>query len=55
MEKLINKTLGSFLDEIADKYPNSDAIIHNKKNVRYTYREFNEMCNLVAKGFMKIE
>lgn len=54
MSDFINKTLGDFLDDIAAKYPTSDALIHHEKNIRYTYQEFNEVCRKIAKGFMKM-
>lgn len=54
MADFINKTLGDFLDEMALKYPKSDALIHHGKNVRLTYHEFNEVCRKVAKGFLKM-
>lgn len=54
MTHFINRTLGSFLDDMAEKFPDQDALIANGKNVRYTYYEFNEVCKKVAKGFMKM-
>ena len=51
---LIWSTIGSYLKEISNKYPTNDALVAVQKNIRYSYREFYEKCEKVAKGLMKI-
>lgn len=54
MSDFINATLGDFLDECAKKHPDNDALVYVNRKIRYSYKEFNEICRLAAKGFMKI-
>ncbi|MCK9222537.1 MAG: AMP-binding protein [Limnochordia bacterium] len=51
---MIDKTVGAFLDEVARKYPDHDAVVYPIEGIRYTYAEFNEMCNRIARGLMAI-
>ena len=53
-EELINKTIGDVLDETAEKYPDNDAIVYVDRGLRYSYREFKEKCDQLAKGLMKL-
>lgn len=52
MEILLNKTMGQLLDEIAEMYPHQEAVIYTDRPFRKTYREFNEICDRVARGFL---
>ena len=52
MPDLINVTLGQLLEEQARVNPDVEAVVSPYRNVRYTYREFNAICDQVAKGFM---
>lgn len=52
--EFINMTLGDFLDDIAAKYPDNDALVYVSRGLRYSYREFNEVCRQAAKGFLKM-
>lgn len=54
MEKLIEITLGSLLDEMAEKYPDHAGVLYTDRPFRKTYSEFNAICNSVAKSFMKM-
>lgn len=51
---MINKTIGEILDETAISFPDDDALVYIDKNIRYTYKEFNEKCNQIAKGLMAL-
>ena len=53
-EELINKTIGDVLDETAEKYPDKDALVYVDRGLRYSYREFKEKCDQLAKGLMKL-
>lgn len=54
MTKFINATIGDFLDEMAAKHPDNDALVYVDRGLRYSYKEFNEVCKQAAKGFMKL-
>ncbi|HEX2926239.1 MAG TPA: AMP-binding protein [Ruminiclostridium sp.] len=54
MEKLIEITVGSLLEEMAKKYPDHDCALYTDRPFRKTYSEFNELCNKVAKSFLKM-
>lgn len=49
-----NITFGDLLDQTAAKYPDKDALVNVQRKQRYTYRELQDICNKVAKGFMKL-
>lgn len=49
---LLNETIGDYLDKIAAKYPETEALVSNERDFRVNYQEFNELCRTVAKGFM---
>ncbi|MGI6712110.1 MAG: AMP-binding protein [Bacillota bacterium] len=57
MDKLWEITLGNLLDEMAEKYPNHDCVIYTDKpfqEFRKSYREFRDLVNLTAKGFLRL-
>lgn len=54
MEKLIEITVGKLLDEMAERYPDHECALYTDRPFRKTYSEFNNICNSVAKGFMKM-
>ena len=47
-------TVGKLLDEMAQKYPDHDCVLYTDRPFRKTYKEFNDICNKVAKSFMKL-
>ena len=49
---LIGKTIGDMFDEIAEKYPDNDAIVSINQGIRYTYRELAQAVDRAAKGFI---
>lgn len=54
MANLVHKTIGDLLDESAIQYPNKEAVVYVEQDLRYTYQEFQDICNTVAKGFMRL-
>jgi len=54
MSRLINLTIGKLLDDMARRYPDNEALVYHERGLRYTYREFNEVCRQVAKGLLKM-
>jgi len=45
-------TFAQLIDEMAERFPAQDALVYPDLGIRYTYREFREVCNQAAKGFM---
>ncbi|RQD78398.1 MAG: AMP-binding protein [Candidatus Syntrophonatronum acetioxidans] len=54
MEKLWDVTLGDLLDQMAEKYPDRECLIYYNRPFRKTYKEFRDLVNLTAKGFLKM-
>src|SRR6266568_3138575 len=54
MSKQLEFTVGGLLDEIAATYPDNDALVYVERGLRYSYREFNQVCRQVAKGLLKL-
>jgi fatty-acyl-CoA synthase len=54
MSQPIDVTMGRLLDDMADRYPDNEALVYHERGLRYTYREFNLVCRQVAKGLMKL-
>lgn len=52
MSALMEITIGDLLEKQAAQYPDHDAVISPYLDVRYTYKEFNELTDRVARGFM---
>jgi fatty-acyl-CoA synthase len=51
--QVIHKTIGEFLEEIADANPRHDAIVHTAKGVRYDFRRLSQEIDRSARGFIK--
>ena len=49
---LLGMPIGKMLNNIATKYPDNEALISVHQNIRWTYREFLERVNQVARGLM---
>ena len=45
-------TVGDLLDQMAEKYPDHDAVLYTDRPFRKTYSQFRDVCNTVAKGMM---
>jgi fatty-acyl-CoA synthase len=54
MPVLLNKTIGQLLEEKAEQYGEREAVVYADRNLRWSYKEFNQVCRTVAKGFMKL-
>ena len=51
---LIGKTIGAMLNDIVARYPENDALISLHQDIRWTYRQFLEQANALAKGLMAL-
>ncbi len=45
-------TVGGLLDHMAGRFPDNEALVYPDRGLRYTYREFNEVCRQTAKGLL---
>ncbi len=54
MAQQLEFTVGGLLDHIAGRYPDRDALVYPERELRYTWREFNDVCRQVAKGLLKL-
>ncbi len=54
MAEFIELTIGGLLDNIAGRYPDRDALVYNDRDIRYSWREFNEISRRLAKGLIKL-
>jgi fatty-acyl-CoA synthase len=52
---LIGQTIGEMLHDIVGKYPESEALVDINQGLRYTYREFEEKVDEVARGLMALD
>jgi len=51
---LIGKTIGEMFDEIAGRYPDTEAIVSVHQGIRWTYRELKEQAEALARGLMAL-
>ncbi|WP_027415841.1 AMP-binding protein [Aneurinibacillus terranovensis] len=54
MSEPINVTIGTLMDETTEKFPDREAVVYPELGLRYTFREFQALCNTVARGLMDI-
>lgn len=52
--EFVSITVGDLLDKTADAYPDHDAVVYTDRDLRWSYRQFQEKVNRFAKGLMKL-
>ena len=52
MSELMEITIGDLLTKQAQQYPDHEAVVAPYLDVRYTYKEFDELTDTIARGFM---
>ncbi len=52
MSELMKITIGDLLTKQAERYPDHEAVVAPYLGIRYTYKEFDELTDRVARGFM---
>ncbi|MBO8136744.1 MAG: AMP-binding protein [Desulfotomaculum sp.] len=52
MQKPDKITVGHLLEKMAKMYPDNEALVYTDRDLRYTYKEFNQLCRRVARGLM---
>src|SRR6476659_2948127 len=53
-DDLLKITIGDLLDRQAARFGDRDALIHVEHGVRYTYAQFRDECDRVAKGMIAL-
>ena len=60
-EPLLEMSIGDLLDHQADTFPNREAVVYacypefgGALDIRWTYREYRERANAVAKGLLSL-
>ncbi|MGP3560321.1 AMP-binding protein [Geobacillus sp. BK01] len=51
---MLTVTVGKLLEERARQYPDHEAVVYADRDLRLTYRQFNDYCRLVARGLMRL-
>ncbi|MFW2109014.1 AMP-binding protein [Bacillus spizizenii] len=54
MAELIHSTIGRLLEQIAETYPDQEAVVYPDRKIRYTYAQFDSLCRQTAKGLMRM-
>ena len=52
--ELLRKTLGQVLEETAESFPNRLAVKYTDRNYERTYREFDDECDTLSRGFLSL-
>ncbi len=52
MTKLLHETIGSMLERQVDQFGKKEAVVYSKENIRYTFEQFNNEVNRVAKALL---
>ncbi|NLA76800.1 MAG: AMP-binding protein, partial [Clostridiales bacterium] len=52
--KFLERTLGEQLAYLAEKYPDDNMINYTDRGYKRTFREFNDECETIARGFMAL-
>jgi fatty-acyl-CoA synthase len=50
----LEKTIGAVLEEQAHHFPGKEFIVYPDRDLRFTYRQFNDRVDTLAKGFLAI-
>src|SRR5215472_6704051 len=51
---LLRQTIGQVLDAAASSYPDQDALVVRHQNLRFSYRQFLEQVDLVARSLLRL-
>jgi len=52
--QLIEQTIGQYLDNIVDNYPDHPAIVVHHQQIRLTYRQYQQQINQLAMGLLSL-
>ena len=51
---LLGLTIGDMFDQIADRYPDNEALVSRHQNLRYSYRQLKEEVDRCARALMAL-
>jgi len=54
LAELLHLTIGKLLEKTAVNTPDHEAVVYPDRGLRYTYRQFDQLCRKVAKGLMAL-
>jgi len=54
MSRQLDVTVGGLLDQMAERFPDNEALVYPERGLRYSYRQFNDICRQVAKGLLRL-
>lgn len=54
MSEPVSITIGGLLDQTAAKFPDKEAVVYPELGLRYTFTEFQNLCNQVARGLLAL-
>jgi fatty-acyl-CoA synthase len=54
MGEVMQITLGKLLEQVANERPEHEAVVYPDRNLRYTYKQFDDLCRHAAKGYMEL-
>ncbi|PLT32472.1 AMP-binding protein [Bacillus sp. V5-8f] len=54
MSDLLHVTVGGLLEETASREGEKEAVVYHELGLRYTYKEFEQVCREAARGFMSL-
>ncbi|MCD6526076.1 MAG: AMP-binding protein [Desulfuromonas sp.] len=52
MAEALHFTVGGILEEMARRFSENDALVYPDRNLRYSYQQFDALCDRVAKGLL---
>jgi fatty-acyl-CoA synthase len=52
MDQMLEVTVGRLLELRAEEYPDRDAVVYPHQGIRWSWKEFNAVCDRAARGFM---
>ena len=53
-EPIIYETVGNYLNQVAERYPDTEALVVCHQDVRWTYSEFNDKVDELATGLLNL-
>ena len=53
-DPIIYETIGNYLDRVASRHPDTEALVVCHQNVRWTYSEFNQKVDELATGLLSL-
>src|ERR1035437_2289166 len=54
MSQQLTHTVGSLLDDMARRYPDNEALVYPERGLRYSYKQFNDICRQIAKELLRL-